>query len=94
MPSEAMEGRAHVLVAGTGPDVLAVNGIGLPAAMWAPLLAHLGGVTVHAVDGPGFGLTDAPADLGRDLRPRAVAFLDEVADGHVRRFLSRLVASA
>ncbi len=81
VPSDAMEGRAHVLVAGTGPKVLVVNGIGLPGAMWAPLLAHLGDVTVHAVDGPGFGLTDAPSDLCCDLRSRAVAFLDEVADG-------------
>ena len=48
----ALEGRAHVLVAGAGPPVVMVNGIGTPAAMWAPLMAQLQGRALHAVDRP------------------------------------------
>ena len=51
-------GRAHVLVAGEGPPVVMVNGLGNPAAMWAPLMARLDGYALLAVDLPGFGLTD------------------------------------
>ena len=74
-------GRAHVLVAGEGPPVLMINGIGLPAAMWAPLIARLDGVTVHAVDLPGYGLTDVTPTFASDLRGNAVRFLREVLDG-------------
>ena len=43
-------GQAHVLVTGEGPPVVMLNGIGIPAAMWAPLMARLDGVTQYAVD--------------------------------------------
>lgn len=74
-------GRAHLLVAGEGPPVVMVNGIGNPAAMWAPLMARLDGYTLLAVDLPGYGLTDTiPAHTG-DLRSTAVTFLRELLDG-------------
>lgn len=77
----ALEGRAHALVSGEGPAVLMLNGIGTPAAMWAPLMAELEGYTLHAVDLPGYGLTDAPPAEPADLRAHAVGFLDGVLDG-------------
>lgn len=73
-------GRAHVLEAGHGPPVLLVCGIGTPAAMWAPLMAHLSGSTLYAVDLPGFGLSDARPGFASRLRPNAVAFLRSVLD--------------
>ena len=76
-----LEGRAHVLVAGAGPPVVMLNGIGTPAAMWAPLMAHLEGYTLYAVDLPGYGLTDAPPDDPSDMRVHAVGFLESVLDG-------------
>ena len=76
-----IDGRAHVIVAGEGPPVLMMNGIGTPAAMWAPLMAQLDGFTLYAVDLPAYGLTDTTADLTSNFRSMAVQFLDEVLDG-------------
>ncbi len=76
-----IEGRAHVLVAGEGPPVVLANGIGTPAAMWAPLMAHLDGFALYAVDLPAYGLTDTTAHLTDDFRSTAIRFLDEVLDG-------------
>ncbi len=77
----ALEGRAHVLVAGQGPPVVMLNGIGTPGVMWAPLMAHLAGRALHAVDLPAYGLTDAPPVEPSDLRVHAVGFLEDVLDG-------------
>ena len=77
----ALEGRAHVLVAGQGPPVVMLNGIGTPGVMWAPLMAHLAGRALHAVDLPAYGLTDAPPVEPSDLRVHAVGFLEGVLDG-------------
>jgi pimeloyl-ACP methyl ester carboxylesterase len=77
----SLEGRAHVLVAGEGPPILMLNGIGTPAAMWAPLMVHLEGYALHAVDLPAYGMTDPPPDNPRDLRAHAVGFLESVLDG-------------
>ena len=77
----SLEGGAHVLVAGEGPPILMLNGIGTPAAMWAPLMAHLEGHALHAVDLPAYGLTDAPPEEPSDLRMHAVGFLENVLDG-------------
>lgn len=74
-------GRAHVLVAGDGPAVVMLSGIGTPGAMWAPLMAALDGFRLIAVDLPAYGLTDTTADFADDLRRNAVRFLDEVLDG-------------
>ena len=76
-----VEGQAHVLVSGEGAAVVIVNGIGIPAAMWAPLMAELGGFRLFAVDLPAYGLTDTTKSFAEDLRRNAVRFLDEVLDG-------------
>ncbi|MBA4158925.1 MAG: alpha/beta hydrolase [Gemmatimonadetes bacterium] len=76
-----VEGQAHVLVSGEGSAVMIVNGIGIPAAMWAPLMAELGGFRLFAVDLPAYGLTDTTLGFAEDLRRNAVRFLDEVLDG-------------
>ncbi len=75
------EGEAHVLVSGEGPPVVLLNGIGIPAAMLAPLMARLDGITQYAVDLPAYGLTDTRPDLADDLRTNAVRFLSEVFAG-------------
>ena len=74
-------GNAHVLTIGHGPPVVVLNGIGTPAAMWAPLLAQLREVQIHAVDLPGYGLTDITPSFADDLNGNAVRFLDEVFAG-------------
>lgn len=74
-------GRAHVLVAGEGPPVVVLNGVGVPAAMMAPLMARLEGFSLHAVDLPGFGLTDTTRGFTADLRTSASRFLLDVFDG-------------
>ncbi len=76
-----VNGRAHVLVTGEGPPVVILNGIGVPAAMWAPLMTRLEGVTQYAIDLPAFGLTSTSPDFTDDLRGNAVRFLVEVLDG-------------
>lgn len=73
-------GRAQVLVAGDGPAVLLVSGIGTPAAIWAPLMARLEGLRLYAIDLPGYGLTDATSNFAADLRRNAVRFLGDVLD--------------
>jgi pimeloyl-ACP methyl ester carboxylesterase len=77
----ALGGRAHVLLAGEGPPVVMLNGIGTPAVMWGPLMARLGGYALYAVDLPGYGLTDAPPEEPSDLRAHTVDFLERVLDG-------------
>lgn len=79
--SPTVDGRAHVIVAGDGPPVVMVNGIGTPAAMWAPLMAQLDGYTLYAVDLPAYGLTDTTPTLTDDFRSTAVRFLGDVLDG-------------
>jgi len=76
----SVDGRAHLLEVGRGPDVVVLNGMGTPAAMWAPLLAELDGLRLLAVDLPGYGLTDTGERLAEDLRENAVAFLVDTLD--------------
>lgn len=73
-------GRVHVLMGGSGPPVLLLNGIGTPAAMLAPLMARLGGFTLYAVDLPGFGLTPGIPALCDDVRTNAAWFLADTLD--------------
>lgn len=75
-----LEGGAHVLVAGQGPAVVMANGAQTPAAMWAPLMAQLGGFTLYAVDRPGCGLTGPLPVTTATVRPVAVRFLEQVLD--------------
>lgn len=76
-----VDGHAHVLVTGEGPPVVLLNGIGIPAAMLAPLMARISGFTQYAVDLPAYGLTDTTPDFADDLRANAVRFLSDVLDG-------------
>lgn len=76
-----VDGQAHVLVTGEGPPVVALNGIGVPAAMLAPLMTRLDGVTQYAIDLPAFGLTDTTPDFADDLQANAIRFLLDVFDG-------------
>ena len=78
---DAIDGKAHVLVAGEGPPVVMVIGGGGPAAAWIPLMPHLEGFTLYAVDRPGFGLTDTTWHTTGNLRRMAVDFLRQVLDG-------------
>jgi pimeloyl-ACP methyl ester carboxylesterase len=77
----AVDGRAHVLVAGEGPPVMMVPGAGPPSAMWAPLMAELPGFTSYVVDLPGMGQTSSAPHATEALRTLAVDFLDQVVEG-------------
>jgi pimeloyl-ACP methyl ester carboxylesterase len=74
-------GRAHVIVTGDGPPLMMVIGGGVPAAMWAPLMARLDGFTRYAVDMPGHGLTDRATFTTSQLRRLGAGFLGDVLDG-------------
>ena len=72
---------ARVIEAGDGPPVLLVHGGGGFAAHWLPLMAHLTGRRLIAVDRPGCGLTDGFGyHRTPDLREHAIEFLTGVAD--------------
>lgn len=81
-----LDGPAHVLVAGKGPPVVMVIGGGMVNALWAPLMAHLTGRTLYAVELPGHGLTGPVRYDKETMRSRAMSFLTQVMDGlHVDR---------
>jgi len=72
--------RVHVIEAGEGPPVLFLHGSGTSSLSVLPLLEHLEGVRVIAVDRPGFGLSE-PVHVPRvHFRDAAIEFLDEVVD--------------
>lgn len=79
--SPTVQGQAHVLVTGNGPPVVLLNGIGVPAAMLAPLMARIDGFTQYAIDLPAYGLSDTTIGFADDLRTNAVGFLCDVLDG-------------
>lgn len=59
-------GRVNVWVGGSGPDVLAVHGLGGSGRYWHGLTSAIGeSFTVRAVDLPGFGRSPAPDQLDR-----------------------------
>ena len=70
----------RVLEAGVGPPLVLVHGSGMSASTWAPLMAHLEGHRLTALDLPGFGLSDAYDYSGRSLRDHAVAQLTSLLD--------------
>src|SRR5262245_24802423 len=72
--------RVRVLEAGDGPPLVLVHGSGMAASTWAPLLPHLAGRRVLAVDLPGFGLSDPYDYGGRSLRRHAVAQVRSLLD--------------
>ena len=69
-----------VRIIGDGPVLLFVHGSGMSAATWAPLLQHVHGHRLLAVDLPGFGLSDPHSYAGRSLREHAVAQLTSLLD--------------
>jgi pimeloyl-ACP methyl ester carboxylesterase len=70
----------RVLEVGEGPPLLLVHGSGTSAASWAPLMPHLPGRRLLAVDLPGFG-SSGPHDYGaRPLRAHAVAQMRSLLD--------------
>jgi len=71
---------ARVMETGAGEPVLLVHGSGMSAPTWTPMLAHLGDRRVHAVDLPGFGLSDRHEYSWRPLRRHAVAQLASFLD--------------
>jgi 2-hydroxy-6-oxonona-2,4-dienedioate hydrolase len=73
--------RARVLVAGDGPPLVMVHGGLSVAASWAPLMSHLTGYRVYAVDRSGCGLTDGWDHRRDDFRQHATDFLSSVLDG-------------
>ena len=70
----------RVLEAGAGVPLVLVHGSGMSAPTWTPMLVHLGDRRVHAVDLPGFGLSDPCDYSGRPLRAHAVAQLGSLLD--------------
>ncbi len=77
---EARGRTARVLVVGEGPPIVMFNGVGTPAAMFAPLMAELDRNTLYAVDWPGHGLSDADPTFATDLRQNSGRFIVEVLD--------------
>lgn len=71
-------GRMHAVVRGEGPDVLLIHGVTDNATTWRDIQAELTGVRSHAIDLPGHGLTDIPAEVPapRDLGEWAQAYLE------------------
>ena len=70
----------RVLETGAGEPVVLVHGSGMSAPTWGRMLAELQDRRVHAVDLPGFGLSDPHDYSGRPLREHAVAQLTSLLD--------------
>jgi pimeloyl-ACP methyl ester carboxylesterase len=70
----------RAVTVGDGPPTVLLHGANLTACVWAPLLPHLPGRTLHLVELPGCGLAD-PFDLaGVDLAAHHTAFVTSVLD--------------
>ncbi|MFB6171019.1 MAG: alpha/beta fold hydrolase [Haloarculaceae archaeon] len=73
--------RVHCLVAGDGPPLLFLHGVGVGATSWLPLLADLAAdYTCYATDRPGRGLSDPLDHTAVDFRSFDAALLDAVLD--------------
>ena len=70
----------RVLETGAGRPLVVIHGSGMSAPTWAPMLAHLGDRRVHAVDLPGFGLSEGRDYSDRRLRDEAVAQVGSLLD--------------
>ncbi len=70
----------HYLSEGSGPAVVLLHGLAEDHRSWAPVLPHLDGFTVHAVDLRGHGSTTGGDGLGtlEQLSDDLRRFLDEV----------------
>ena len=72
--------QLRFLETGHGEPTLVIHGSGMSAPTWAPLLAELPDRRIHAVDLPGFGLSDPHDYTGRSLRRHAVAQVGSMLD--------------
>lgn len=71
--------RVHCLVAGDGPPLLLLHGVGVGATSWLPLVADLASeYTCYALDRPGRGLSDPLDHTAVSFRPFNAALLDAV----------------
>ena len=72
--------RVHLIEAGEGPPLVSLHGSSTSSLSLVPLLEHLVGLRVIAVDRPGFGLSE-PVQVPREhFRDAAIEFVDEVLD--------------
>jgi pimeloyl-ACP methyl ester carboxylesterase len=70
----------RVVRVGSGPPTVLFHGSTLTSTVWAPLLPHLPGRSLHLVDLPGSGLADAFDYSGADLASHQTAFVGSVLD--------------
>jgi pimeloyl-ACP methyl ester carboxylesterase len=70
----------RVVRVGTGPPTVLFHGSTLTSTVWAPLLPHLPGRSLHLVDLPGCGLADPFDHRGVDLAAHQTAFVGSVLD--------------
>lgn len=75
-----LRGPAHVLTAGSGPPLVMINGAGVPAAMFAPLLAHLQGFRSYVIDHPGHGLSGVWEGFADDLPANSTQLIQSILD--------------
>jgi pimeloyl-ACP methyl ester carboxylesterase len=78
VPSLAL--RLRVLSHGDGAPVLALHGVSLTAAAWAPLFGSLSGLRLIAVDLPGHGLSDPVRHRRHQVRPHSRQLIDGILD--------------
>jgi pimeloyl-ACP methyl ester carboxylesterase len=79
--TDSIQGDASVIAAGDGPPIVLLIGGGVPAAMWAPLMAELDGFRMYAVDLPGHGASAPGPYRTKDLRKLGTRFVLDVFDG-------------
>jgi pimeloyl-ACP methyl ester carboxylesterase len=70
----------RVVRMGTGPPTVLFHGGALTSTVWAPLLPHLPGRSLHLVDLPGCGLADPFDYRGVELASHQTAFVGSVLD--------------
>jgi pimeloyl-ACP methyl ester carboxylesterase len=69
-----------VIEAGTGDPLVMVHPGGTSALLFLPLIAHLTGLRVIAVDRPGFGLSDSIDFTSESFRLDVVTWMSHVLD--------------
>jgi pimeloyl-ACP methyl ester carboxylesterase len=72
--------RVRVLAHGEGAPLVLLHGVGLSAALWAPLFGALSGYRLLAVDLPGHGLSDPFAYRRGEVRDHAKRLIDDILD--------------
>ncbi len=69
--------RTHYLVAGEGPPLLLLHGLGASVATWRDNIAALAGkFRVYAIDLPGHGDTDKPRDMDYKMETMSAFLLE------------------